>query len=366
MTSTQHADASSSATWASARPPAVHPEPAQPRLRQPAAAQAAAGRACSAPTASCRPTFWPDEEGKLTTLKESLKPLEPFKDRTLILHGVCDKVRGDGDNHMRGIGCLLTGVELFPGNIQGGSRHAGRLGQRHLHRSGDQEPPASQPGHAHALRLAGVRRHGARPRRHLDAHGLRRRRTSRSRRSTIPTRCSPSSTAGCKDQENLEEHPRRLAGRPAQGRARRSAPRTAGCSTSTPLRPRDGAGTEGGQGQDVGHAVPELEPGVKHENDNIPRISKMQIDLMVNSFAADFARVATLQFTNSVGEARMRWLEDQRRPSRAVARARQRQDGPGQADARSTSGTASSWPTWRSAWPRRRSRAAAAACSTTR
>jgi hypothetical protein len=34
----------------------------------------------------------------------------------------------------------------------------------------------------------------------------------------------------------------------------------------------------------------------------------MQIDLMVNSFVADFARVATLQFTNSVGQARMRWI----------------------------------------------------------
>src|SRR5437764_6529379 len=66
-------------------------------------------------------TFWPDGEGKLTALKESLKPLEPFKERTLVLHGVCDKLRGDGDNHMRGIGCLLTGIELFPGNIQGGS-----------------------------------------------------------------------------------------------------------------------------------------------------------------------------------------------------------------------------------------------------
>src|SRR5437868_10628944 len=65
--------------------------------------------------------FWPDEEGESFTLKESLAPLEPFRDRSLILHGVCDKVRGDGDNHMRGIGCLLTGVELFPGNIQGGS-----------------------------------------------------------------------------------------------------------------------------------------------------------------------------------------------------------------------------------------------------
>ena len=34
----------------------------------------------------------------------------------------------------------------------------------------------------------------------------------------------------------------------------------------------------------------------------------MQIDLLVNSFLNDFARVATLQYTNSVGGARMRWL----------------------------------------------------------
>jgi hypothetical protein len=60
--------------------------------------------------------------------------------------------------------------------------------------------------------------------------------------------------------------------------------------------------------RDVGHAVPEIEPGVKHESANMPKISKMQIDLLVNSFAADFARVATLQITNSVGDARMRWL----------------------------------------------------------
>src|SRR5688572_21660541 len=59
---------------------------------------------------------------------------------------------------------------------------------------------------------------------------------------------------------------------------------------------------------DLGHAVPQIEPGVKEENDNIPRISKMQIDLLVNSFASDFARVATYQITNSVGGARMRWI----------------------------------------------------------
>jgi hypothetical protein len=59
---------------------------------------------------------------------------------------------------------------------------------------------------------------------------------------------------------------------------------------------------------DIGHAVPELKPKVKRDNDSIPKISKMQIDLMVNSFAADFNRVATLQYTNSVGGAKMRWI----------------------------------------------------------
>jgi len=58
----------------------------------------------------------------------------------------------------------------------------------------------------------------------------------------------------------------------------------------------------------IGHAIPVLEPGVRADNDNMPQISKQQIDLMVSSFAGDFARVATLQYTNSVGQARMKWL----------------------------------------------------------
>ncbi|MEP6757155.1 MAG: DUF1552 domain-containing protein, partial [Chthonomonadales bacterium] len=60
--------------------------------------------------------------------------------------------------------------------------------------------------------------------------------------------------------------------------------------------------------KDVGHAVPAIDPAVRRDNDNIPAITKQQIDLLVNSFSADFARVATFQFTNSVGQARMHWL----------------------------------------------------------
>ena len=64
----------------------------------------------------------------------------------------------------------------------------------------------------------------------------------------------------------------------------------------------------------------------------MPKISKMQIDLMVNSFAADFARVATLQYTNSVGEARMQLARRRRGPPRAVARPGQQQEVAGEAD----------------------------------
>src|SRR5687767_15818237 len=64
------------------------------------------------------PQFWPETDGDNFGFKAILAPLEPFKSKTLILQGVSNKVRGDGDSHMRGMSCLLTGIELFPGNIQ--------------------------------------------------------------------------------------------------------------------------------------------------------------------------------------------------------------------------------------------------------
>ena len=53
---------------------------------------------------------------------------------------------------------------------------------------------------------------------------------------------------------------------------------------------------------------PAPEASLKEENDSIPKLSKQQIDLMVNSFTQDFARVASIQYTHSVGGAKMRWL----------------------------------------------------------
>ena len=64
--------------------------------------------------------FWPEKIGEDFEHKTIIKPLEPFHDRMLILRNLHNKVGGDGDNHMRGMSCLLTGIELFPGNVMGG------------------------------------------------------------------------------------------------------------------------------------------------------------------------------------------------------------------------------------------------------
>jgi hypothetical protein len=61
--------------------------------------------------------------------------------------------------------------------------------------------------------------------------------------------------------------------------------------------------------QKLAAGPPSLAQGIADQNDNVPRLSRMQIDLLVNSFANDMARVATLQYTKSVGMARMKWLD---------------------------------------------------------
>lgn len=252
-------------------------------------------------------TFWPDEAGRGFTFKPSLTPLAPYQDRTLVLHGVCDKVRGDGDSHMRGIGCLLTGVELFPGNIQGGSdTPAGWASGLSI----DQEIKGFlQSDEATRTRFGSLEFGVMVPDR---ADTWTRMVYSGSNRPVAPIDDpyqmfgklygqmkdgqmlasilddlnddlkKVSQTVSTADRRLLDEHATFV--REMEDELRSAAAARAG------------------------HQVPELEPGVKEQNDNMPRLSKMQIDLMVNSFTNDFARVATLQYTNSVGGAKMHWL----------------------------------------------------------
>jgi hypothetical protein len=251
--------------------------------------------------------FWPDEEGSKFTLKEILKPLAPYQDKTLVLNGVCDKVRGDGDSHMRGMGCLLTGIELFPGNIQGGS-HTPAGWAKGI--SIDQEiKNFLQKDPATRTRFGSLE------------FGV-----------MVPDRADTWTrmvyAAGNKPVAPIDDPYQmfnKLYGRAKDQAALKSVlddltadlKKVSGAVSAEDKRLLDEHATfvremekelKEAKAQDLAHPVPEVEPGVRRENDHIPRISKAQIDLMVNGFQADFSRIATFQITNSVGGARMKWL----------------------------------------------------------
>lgn len=251
--------------------------------------------------------FWPEEIGDTFTLKESLKPLEPFQKNTLILHGLSDKIRGDGDAHMRGIGCLLTGTELFPGNIQGGSDTPAGWSKGI---SIDQEiKNFLQASPATRTRFGSLEFGILVPERadtwtRMSYAGPNKPLTP----IDDPYQMFAKLYGRLKDQENLRSVLDDLQADFKKVESVVSAEDRQLLEEHTSFVREMEQELKAHSNQDVGHAVPQLEPGVKEDNDNIPRLSKLQIDLLVSSFAADFARVATLQYTNSVSDARMRWL----------------------------------------------------------
>jgi len=252
-------------------------------------------------------TFWPEKAGSLTELKESLKPLEPFRDRTLVLQGISDRVRGDGDNHMRGIGCLLTGIELFPGNVQGGS-HTPAGWAKGL--SIDQEIKNYLQSRPQTRTRFGSLEFGVMVPDRADTWTRMVYAGPNKPLAPIddPYQMFAKLYGRMKNQElmksvldDLQEDLRKVSAK-VSSEDRRLLEEHASFvrAMEQELRPA--------RQEAAGHAVPALDPGLKKANDQMPEISKAQIDLMVQSFAADFARVATLQYTNSVGGARMHWL----------------------------------------------------------
>ena len=252
--------------------------------------------------------FWPDEVGKDFKLKPITEPLEPFKDKLLFLKGLSNKVRGDGDGHMRGIGCMLTGIELFPGNIQGGSdTPAGWCSGLSI----DQEIRNKLQADAATKTRFGSLEFGVMVPERADTW-------------TRMVYAGPNKPVTPID--NPYQMFNKLYGRKKDNAALASVlddlnadlKKVAGAVSAADrkllddhaafVREMEAELKADAAAKDVGHKVPELEPGVREENDQMPKLSKMQIELIVNSFLADFTRVATLQYTNSVGEPKMRWL----------------------------------------------------------
>lgn len=250
--------------------------------------------------------FWP--EGETLDFKRILKPLEPFRDNLVTLRGVHNKVEGDGDRHMRGMSCLLTGTELFPGNIQGGSdtpagwasgisidqeiKNFLQSRDETRTRFGSLEFGVAVPNRADPwtrMSYAGPNQPIAPvddPEQMLGKlYG--RVKDKESLTSIIDgvrdDLAKVSKNLGAEDRARLEEH-------------------------LTLVREMEAELQRGDESLNLTHPVPEIDPDIELVNDNTPRLSRMQIDLLVNSMANDMTRVATLQFMRSVGQARMNWL----------------------------------------------------------
>jgi hypothetical protein len=252
--------------------------------------------------------YWPNEIGSDFKFKEILSPLEAFKDRTLMLKGLSNKVRGDGDGHMRGMSCLLTAIELFPGNIQGGSDTPAGWPQGI---SIDQEIKNFFQSKEETKTRFGSLEFGV---------GVNDRADPWTRMSyagpnkpvapiSDPYQMYQKLYGQLRDKESLQsvlddvQMDLKKVGKLISAEDRRMIEEHQSLVRQMEKEIKDSAR------QKLRVAPPSLAEGIADQNDNVPRLSRMQIDLLVNSFVNDMARVATLQYTKSVGMARMKWLD---------------------------------------------------------
>ena len=171
---------------------------------------------------------------------------------------------------MRGMGCLLTGIELFPGNIQGGSRHAGRLGQG-ASRSTRRSRTTSRATPATRTRFGSLEFGVMVP----DRADTWTRMVYAGPNKPIapiddPYQMFAKLYGRVKDQESLKsilddlQDDLQKVGSVVSAEDRQLLDEHATFVREMEQELKRPAG------EDVGHAVPELEPGVKHDNDNMP------------------------------------------------------------------------------------------------
>lgn len=261
--------------------------------------------------------FWSEKSGSDFELKRILQPLEELRSQVLTLQGMCNRIKGDGDGHMRGIGCLLTGIELFPGDIQGGSdtpagwsmgisvdqylKNCLQADPETQTRFGSLEMGVMVPDRADTwtrMSYAGPNQPVApidNPYQMFDKlYGQ--------------TKNRAMLASVLDDLQEDFKKVERLLSHEDRGLLQEHVELVRDLEKELQTELASSGRREDREEVAVGHAVPELPPNIEEENDNMPLITRMQMDMLVNSFQADFARIATFQITNSVGQPRMRWL----------------------------------------------------------
>jgi hypothetical protein len=266
------------------------------------------------------PTGTPDN----FQLSRTLAPLEKLKNDIVILDGV-DNVaaansKGPGDDHQRGMGTMLTAIEVLPGKSMGGCvtcAPAGLAGGPSV----DQEivartkPPTKFP----SLEL------GVRSGQQGTVWGYS---SYKAAGQPLPLDNSPLSVwkrvftdlqvaggdntfalklqmerrsvldavqknyqfllprLGTEDRKKLDQHLTSI--RELEGRILAAGgPSAAAKGCANPAAPAT------------------IDFGA---NDNFPKVATMQMDLMVMAMACDLARVGTIQFEHSTGETNFTWL----------------------------------------------------------
>jgi hypothetical protein len=267
------------------------------------------------PNGTIKPAWTPTgTPGTNFTLSRILAPLETNKAHITVLDGIDNVVatKGLGDDHMKGMGAMLTGIELLPGTTQGGCcEPAGLAGGISV----DQEiannigtttkfkslelgvqtggggnvwaytsysaanqplPPDQNPANVFnrvfssiGTNTAELQRIAAERRSVLDA-------VKRGYSSLNPK-------LGSFDRQKLDEHFTHIR----DMETRITANPTAGMACVKP-------------------AAPTID---YRANANFPMVGKLQMDMMVMAMACDLTRVGTIQWERSVGDVRFTWVD---------------------------------------------------------
>jgi len=266
------------------------------------------------PNGTIRENWAPTGSETAFQLSTILSPLEPLKQKLIVIDGLTNEgaKHGPGDDHMRGMGAMLTSIELLPGTTQGGccepaglaggisvdQKIAGAIGSSTKFKSvefgvqakssgtvwgytaysdaGDALPPENNPAalfsrvfseigqdQATAQRLIAERKSV------LDAVGA--------------SYSSLSPKLGASDKLKLDQHFAQIR----DLEKRLTTPNTVGANCAKPTVP---------------------DSFDYQSNDQFPAAGQLQMDLLVMALACDLTRVASIQWENSVGGTRFTWL----------------------------------------------------------
>ena len=260
------------------------------------------------PNGTIASKFWPRGYGRRFELNEITAPLERHRNRTLFLAGIENRVKGPGGAHVRGIGSLLTGVRLSSGNITfcdkvppAGWATGISLDQelkRFLQSNpatrtafGSLEFGAGVPDRADPFTRLSYRGKGEPVAPVRSPYEMYRRLYGRGHDHDLLVSVLDESRSdlkqvaaslGRQDRDLLERH---------ESFVRDLEVRLQDLKVRSP------------------HASPpELRQGIPIQMDQVPQLTRLQMDLLVNSLVNDFTRIATFQFSKASGEERMEWL----------------------------------------------------------